>query len=93
VALGRDRVPTHAQPRHQLRSRDDRTDVRAQLLDNTADPTFGYAELGRRLRFSAAPALAVSFPCDWRLVLAERLETDLKDQHSHSFTCELSRRF
>ncbi len=72
---------------------DDRTDVRAQLLDNTADPTFGYAELGRRLRFSAAPALAVSFPCDWRLVLAERLETDLKDQHSHSFTCELSRRF
>lgn len=65
----------------------------AQLLDNTADPTFGYAELGRRLRVSAAPALTVAFPHDWRLVLAERLETDLKDQHSHSFTCELSRRF
>jgi len=72
---------------------DGRIGARAQLLDNTSDPTFGYAELGRRLRIAATPALAVAFPHDWRLVLAERLETDLKDQHSHSFTCELSRRF
>lgn len=72
---------------------DKRTGVRAQLLDNTADPTFGYADNGRRFRLGAAPELAIAFPHGMQLALRGHYETDADNWHDAGGSCDFSYRF
>ncbi len=72
---------------------DAHTAVQARLLGNTAAPTFGYADHGRRWRLGAAPELVLGLPRELTLALRGRFETDTADRHETGVTIELSRRF
>ncbi len=72
---------------------DGRTAVRAWLIDNTADPTFGYADNGRHFLFGATPEVAFVFPHEIRLVLRGFVRSDFSGWRETGGTCALGWRF